>query len=126
MMRAVPLLFVCGMLIVMQGRGLQAMFMPPSDSSAGLLKVASDPWGREYPAQCSPEALAGVKIPIVRVPQSFLDKATKSENRYGVFLPTGAMAVLDSLEGDMLQGVIDHEACHWLMRELTGKPEWHK
>lgn len=108
-------------------RGIATMFTAGINQPQGLmLKVASDPWGREYPAQCSPDALAGVKIPVVRVDQSFLDKATKSENRYGVFLPTGAMAVLDSLKGDMLQGVIDHEACHWLMRELTGKPEWHK
>jgi transcriptional regulator with XRE-family HTH domain len=85
-----------------------------------------DPWGRPYPTLCSRAALAGVKIPVIRVSQAFLDKATRAENRYGVFLPTGAMAVRDDLEGELLQGVIDHEACHWLIREATGSPDWHR
>jgi transcriptional regulator with XRE-family HTH domain len=96
------------------------------DATATHIDPHFDPWGRPYPALCSRAALAGVKIPVLRVSQSFLDKATGAENRYGVFLPTGAMAVRADLRGELLQGVIDHEACHWLMREATGSPDWHR
>jgi len=101
---------------------VENMFLPKEPAT----EPGRDPWGRRYPPQCTPEALAAVKIPIVRVSQSFLDKATKSKNRYGVYLPTGAMAVRNDLTGAMLQGVIDHEACHYIMKQLTGSPEWHK
>lgn len=105
---------------------LAGLGLAPIPATAETPNDHQDPWGRPYPALCSPAALAAVKIPVLRVSQAFLDKATGAENRYGVFLPTGAMAVRDDLSGELLQGVIDHEACHWLMREATGSPDWHR
>ena len=86
----------------------------------------TDPWGLEYPAVCNSAALAAVHIPVVRVSQAFLDRATHAENRFGVYLPTGAAAVRDDLADDLLTGVIEHERCHHLMKLLTGSPVWHK
>lgn len=106
----------------MNDKFTETMFLPKEP----VQSQHRDPWGRIYPPQCSPAALAAVNIPIVRVTQEFLDKATKARNRVGVYLPTGAMAIRKDITGPLLQGIIDHEACHYLMKKLTGSPEWHR
>lgn len=63
--------------------------------------------------------------PVLRVSQRFLDRATKTPDRVGVMLPTGAVAVRDDLTGELLRDTIRHEYCHLLMREQTSSPEWH-
>lgn len=103
---------------------VKQMFAPQ-----GLLqRVAEhkDPWGRDYPVQCSPQALADLHMKAVPVTQRFLDKATDADGRYGVYMPTGAAGILEGLADDMWNGVLDHEKCHAIMKKLTGSPEWHK
>lgn len=78
-----------------------------------------DPWGNEYPPQCSERALSTIHITVVRVSQSFLDKATKASDRTGVYMPSGAAAVRSDLSGYMLAETIRHEKCHAIMGE------WH-
>jgi hypothetical protein len=94
--------------------------------SATPALAGKDPWGRDYPPQCSPQALADLHMTVVPVTQAFLDKATKADGRYGVYMPSGAAGVRKDLTGALRQGVIDHEKCHAIMKKLTGSPEWHK
>lgn len=105
--------------------------------SAGVLAVLAvaliaspahadqDAWGNTYPPECSIVATSAVHAPVIRVSQSFLDKATGTPDRVGVMLPTGAIAIRDDLTGALLADTLRHEYCHLLMRQMTGDPSWH-
>lgn len=60
-----------------------------------------------------------IPITVVRVSQGFLDKATKTKARVGVYMPTGAVAIRSDLTGALLADTIRHEKCHKVMGE------WH-
>lgn len=78
----------------------------------------------QYPAQCSPEELAKMYATVVRVPQSFLDKAVPDvRGARGVRMPSGALAVLDTLRGKLLEDTIRHEKCHILLGPWHGGGE---
>lgn len=77
-----------------------------------------------YPEACSQAAMDAMYAKIVPVPQSFLNKAVPDvRGARAVTMPSGALAVLNTLKGDLLRDTIRHEKCHLLLGPWHGGGE---
>lgn len=85
-----------------------------------LVFADADPWGNEYPATCSVEALAKISLPIILKDQATIDRACHAKGRFGCMTKTGYALIRDDLTGDLLAETIRHEKCHLVAGE------WHR
>lgn len=80
----------------------------------------TDTWGNVYPAQCSIEATANVKLPIITVGKLPYAPGHKAAGLW-IERPSGNVILIKSGLSDTVRAdAIRHELCH----EIAG--EWHR
>ena len=84
-----------------------------------------DPWGNQYPPQCSREALAAIKVQVIEVRNLPVKPDTAS--RCGVWLERAGRSIIYVLESCTYSRaeVLRHELCHEAMDRATGDARWH-
>lgn len=102
-----------------------ALFVTAGCSSAhGAVKpaVETDLWGNVIPVECRGDLPA---IPVVEVSQAFLDAATETKDRLGLWSRIHVAYVLRGLDAKTRAAVVWHERIHECWFRLTGSPVWH-